>query len=411
MSSQIKTPGMELNRLLDAMGFPDHIGDLYGTALDQAIRNDLGVARNFLDAFAGFKTNQLDSMLRRNGFTEAGHCPRPRDVFQAIAHEKKHNYYEREKIQKFNLGDTKLSAFAIDGKVVNIGESMSPAAFEARLRLDSDFRKKIEDQLDARIICDYKCDGSIKLVKRQSHFSAVLPMPQKALAELPKKYVSVINPSNVRDHRTSNIEVRDHRSTTSMAVRDHRTDNSVPSRESLLLPLYKALKEMDEQRANELPANQDSGNNSDLSEILKDPSMPFEQKLALFLFAYVDRKQKEIEKKAAALEQKKKAGENGGGGGGLLGTIGSIGGAALGGYFGGAAGVGIGSDIGGRIGNAFGGGGGTSSAGKEEDSEQVAMKKLQMEVEDMNKMFTLIDNILTGMNRVVKEGPIAALRG
>jgi hypothetical protein len=411
MISEIKTPGMELNRLLDAMGFPDHIGDLYGAALDQAIHNDLGVARNFLDAFAGFNANQCDPMLGRTGFGEAAQCSRPRDVFHAIAHEKKHNFYEREKIHRFNLGNSNLSAFAIDGKVVNIGESMSPAAFEARLRLDSDFRKKIEDQLDARIVCDHKCDGSIQLAKRLPHFPSILQAPQKALAELPKKYVLLSNQNNVRDHRaTSNFQVHDNRSTTSFEVRDHRTHSTVPSRESVLLPLYTAMKEMDEQRATESPAKQ-SSDNSDLSGILNDPSMPFEQKLALFLFAYVGRKQKEIEKKAAELEQKKKAGENGGGGGGLLGTIGSIGGAALGGYIGGAAGVGIGSDIGGSIGSALGGGGGANNAGKEEDSEQIAFKKLQMEVEDMNKMFTMIDNILQGMNRVVKEGPIAALRG
>jgi hypothetical protein len=62
------------------------------------------------------------------------------------------------------------------------------------------------------------------------------------------------------------------------------------------------------------------------------------------------------------------------------------------------------------------GGGATSAAdakktGEKADSEQTEMKKLQMAVEEMNKMFTLIDNILKSMNDVVTRGPIAAIRG
>ena len=62
--SNFKSPGTELNRMMDRLGFADQIGDLYGAALDGAIGNNAGVARNLLDAYSPLSTGQLDALAR-----------------------------------------------------------------------------------------------------------------------------------------------------------------------------------------------------------------------------------------------------------------------------------------------------------------------------------------------------------
>jgi hypothetical protein len=61
---EFKSAGTELNRMMDRLGFPDEVGDVYGAALDSAIGDEAGAARNLLDAYSPFTTGQLDSLTR-----------------------------------------------------------------------------------------------------------------------------------------------------------------------------------------------------------------------------------------------------------------------------------------------------------------------------------------------------------
>jgi hypothetical protein len=63
--SNFKSAGTELNRMMDSLGFADQIGDLYGAALDAAVGNNSGVARNLLDAYSPLSTAQLDQITIR----------------------------------------------------------------------------------------------------------------------------------------------------------------------------------------------------------------------------------------------------------------------------------------------------------------------------------------------------------
>ena len=79
--SNFKSPGTELNRLMDNLGFPDKVGDLYGAALDAAVGNNSGVARNLLDAYSPLSTGQLDRLTI--SMSTAAFMPGPRIYFPA----------------------------------------------------------------------------------------------------------------------------------------------------------------------------------------------------------------------------------------------------------------------------------------------------------------------------------------
>jgi hypothetical protein len=124
---------------------------------------------------------------------------------------------------------------------------------------------------------------------------------------------------------------------------------------------------------------------SDFNSILNDPTLSFEEKMALFLFDYLDKAQKDLLSKVEQLDkaQQKSVGATGGnqtaGNDGANGT------------------------------QATEGPAGTNA--QSTDSEMVALEKLKLAHEKMNKIFSIVDNILTSNTRTVKEGPIAALKG
>jgi hypothetical protein len=87
--SEFKSAGTELNRMMDKLGFPDQVGDVYGAALDAAIGDNSGVARNLLDAYSPFTTSQLDSLTRT--MSPAAFMRKP-----------EHSYAFRNPMQGFN---------------------------------------------------------------------------------------------------------------------------------------------------------------------------------------------------------------------------------------------------------------------------------------------------------------------
>ncbi|MCI0411982.1 hypothetical protein L0222_04170 [bacterium] len=77
--SNFKSAGTELNRMMDNLGFPDRVGDLYGAALDAAVGNNSGVARNLLDAYSPLSTAQFDQLTK--SMSAAAFMPRPGTYF------------------------------------------------------------------------------------------------------------------------------------------------------------------------------------------------------------------------------------------------------------------------------------------------------------------------------------------
>jgi hypothetical protein len=133
----------------------------------------------------------------------------------------------------------------------------------------------------------------------------------------------------------------------------------------------------------------ESAGSAHLNSILNDPNLPFEEKLALFLFDFLEKAEKDLLSRMEQLDKSRQtstAGANG-----KNGTQGT-------------------TEQGGVNSNQGTEGAGNINAPNTE-SEQIGLEKLKLAHEKMTKMFSIVDNILTSNTRTSKEGPIAALKG
>jgi hypothetical protein len=156
----------------------------------------------------------------------------------------------------------------------------------------------------------------------------------------------------------------------------------------------------------ELPVDADAVNPSDLTQffgefgnrptestgseklnaILNDPTLPFEEKMALFLFDFLENAEKDLLSKMEQLDKSRQK---------------STGSANSKQSTPGQDGVNSNQATEGAVG----------ANGQNAESEQIALEKLKLAHEKMNKMFSIVDNMLTSNNRTTKDGPIAALKG
>jgi hypothetical protein len=120
--------------------------------------------------------------------------------------------------------------------------------------------------------------------------------------------------------------------------------------------------------------------------ILNDPSLPLEEKMALFLFDFMEKEGKNLLSIMEQLDKSKqkstgsaKSNQPTPGQGAVSGNQATEG----------AAGA----------------------NGQPAESEQITLEKLKLAHDKMTKMFSIVDNILTSNTRAVKEGPIAGLKG
>ena len=57
--------GTQVNRVLDALGYPDKFGDAIGALVDMKTGNIPGAVRNLVDLKSGLTTGQMDRMFGR----------------------------------------------------------------------------------------------------------------------------------------------------------------------------------------------------------------------------------------------------------------------------------------------------------------------------------------------------------
>jgi len=110
-----------------------------------------------------------------------------------------------------------------------------------------------------------------------------------------------------------------------------------------------------------------------LNSVLNDPNMSFEEKLALFLFDFLEKAEKDLLSKMEQLEKSRNTQKSN-------------------------AAVNQSADI------------PDATNGQSTDSEQAAMEKLKIAHDKMMQIFSTVDNLLTSSNKSIKEGPIASLR-
>ena len=123
--------------------------------------------------------------------------------------------------------------------------------------------------------------------------------------------------------------------------------------------------------ADNTPAKLDGSENP--NSILNNPNASFEEKLALFLFDFMEKAEKDLLSKMEQLEKSKSTQKSNAAGNQSADVPGA-------------------------------------TNGQSTDSEQVAMEKQKIAHDKMERIFSTVDNLLTSANKSIKEGPIASLR-
>ena len=415
------TPGTNLNRMMDSMGFPDKMGDIMGAALDARVGEGAGVARNIFDAMSGLSTGQLDKLMS-GGFKPPGFCQRPHHDFRQHFHANAHKHYERESIQTFDTGNIfdRKSNVMIDGQKVDVGKmpkGMKPGEFEAKLQSDPALRSKVESQIGGRIVDDGRDDGRITVAKRHHH--PCLPFQNHINQHCGNMLGRLLMP-NILQNVLGNL------------AQALGRPGGGPGGAGGAGQAGQAGGAGGAGQAGQAGgaggAGQAGGASGQASEILKNPNLSFEEKLFQFMLLFADKKQKEIEDKMTEMDKAKQSGQGAGGAGGAkggggakgaggakgggkaspLGKVGNLAGGVMQmgqGLFGGLAGGPMGAAMGNQAGggSAAGGGGdqagGAGGKGKSEQTLQAELQRLQSE---LTQMFTTVTKMQEAYDGLVK---------
>jgi len=152
--------GMQVNRMLDALGLPDQLGDMIGAQIDAAKGDWQGYARNMQDLTSGLGTDQMDKFFGR-GLPGSQFVGRP---FDQIAKSK------QLWGQTFHtpFGDVETTREKLGGKGLFGG--IRGRALEAAAMANPAFKAALEAKLGGRIILDGRADGKVTVERFKPHF-------------------------------------------------------------------------------------------------------------------------------------------------------------------------------------------------------------------------------------------------
>ena len=154
--------GMQANRMLDALGLPDQVGDLIGAQID-AQRGDIrGMMRNLVDLNSGLNTQTLDNLFGK-GLPPSNFVPRPNLApFGGLT---------ETPIGFRPVGLQRESPF---------GTGFMGRAMERAINSNPLFKSQMETALGGRILPDGRNDG--KLTVYRPPFSNLGALMQNAFA-------------------------------------------------------------------------------------------------------------------------------------------------------------------------------------------------------------------------------------
>jgi|GEM_PF-1305830 len=187
--------GTQVNRMLDALGLPDAVGDLIGAKIDAQRGDFKGMMRNLQDLNSGLSTGQMDNIFGK-GLVPGGFVPRPMSFLT--------NVIARPLLGVGNLvGGLANAALAMSplglagglagailgrgfspfGSVTReapFGRGMVGRSIERQINANPFFKAQMEQALGGRIIADGRNDG--KLTVFRSPFANVGGMLRNAFA-------------------------------------------------------------------------------------------------------------------------------------------------------------------------------------------------------------------------------------
>lgn len=400
------SPGTNLNRLMDSVGFPDKLGDMYGAALDAAIGNNRGVARNLFDAFSPLSTKQLDRMMS-GGFAPPGFCNRPHEDFAHHFAMGRHTHYERESINTFDTGGIfdRKGGVQIDGQNVDIKpplpKGISPKQFEEKLMGDPNLRSQVERQVGGRVVYDGNADGRITVAKQ--HYHPCLPFQNAINQNAQGMLGRLLNPA-MPQQILGNLA--------------GFLNNVLGGGQGGPGGAGQAGGPGGAGQAGGSQQAGGAGGKGNASDILNNPNLSFEEKLFQFMLLFAEKKQKEIEDKMKEMDAAKNANKAGGAGGGkkaggaggakgggksspigkIAGAVGGVAQGLMGGLAGGPMGAVMGNQVagGGEGGDQAGGAGGKKS----EETLQAELQRLQS---SLQQMFSTISKMEEGYSSFQKQ--------
>jgi hypothetical protein len=130
--------GMQTNRMLDALGLPDQLGDIVGAQIDAQRGDYAGMMRNLVDLNSGLNTQALDSLFGK-GLPPSQFMPRPAfNPFSGLGN------FQRE--APFGTGF--------------VGRSM-----ERAINSNPFFKSQMETALGGKIIPDGRNDGKLTVYR------------------------------------------------------------------------------------------------------------------------------------------------------------------------------------------------------------------------------------------------------
>ena len=367
--------GMQVNRMMDALGLPDSMGDMIGAQIDAARGDWAGFARNMSDLNSGMDTGSMDKLFGC-GLPGAHFLPRPHS---------KLGHGRKLWGQTFHtpLGDESISREKLGGRGFLghlVGRSM-----ERQILTNPAFKAKMERVLGGRIIPDGRADGKITVERFRPNFMGKAlqggmvanPMMSGIFGALSRMEGNVRNLAN---------------SMTKGGVTSGGASGAGASQGTSDAALLKD------------PATKKLADGMGMS-----PPLSFEDMLFLMMMKYAKKKEKEIMSKMNELAKSDKAGRSrrrgyGGGLGGILGTVGKVAGGVFGGPIGSALGGMAGNAVGGMLGGAAGGGDaggpmyGKGSGADGKGSDTTKQMQMQQLMENLKKMYEMLSNVMKSMN-------------
>jgi len=377
---------MQVNRMLDALGLPDQLGDMIGAQIDAARGDWQGYARNMMDLTSGMSSSQVDGLFGK-GLPGSQFVPRPHEMLT-----KGRELWGKQFHTPF--GTTDISREQLGGKGVfgkMVGRSM-----ERAILTNPAFKARMERILGGRIIPDGRADGKITVARFRPNFP-MIPFSNQiannpmlsgmygALSRMENNIKNLVN-SMTGGAGQANQATGADKAGGSNALTN--TTNGVD------------LKDPETQKLAQ-------GMGMDMS------ALSFEDMLFLMMMKYASKKEKEILNKMNELSQSSENKDGGDGGrrgyGGIISGIAGIAGGVLGGMVGGPIGSMIGSKLGGMAGNAIGnavdgngggGQGGQNGAFGDTSKTSDTLKQMQMQklMEDLKKMYEMLSNVMKSMN-------------
>jgi len=390
--------GMQANRMLDALGLPDSMGDMIGAQIDAARGDWAGYARNMMDLTGGMNTGTLDKLFGK-GLPGPHFAGRPHSMLgkgRKLWGQQFHTPFGTHDISRQKLGGRGLF-----GRIA--GRSM-----ERNILTNPAFKARMERILGGRIIPDGRADGKITVHRFRPNFGQV-PFSNQ-IANNPM--LSGIYGGLAR--MQGNIE---------KMMKGLLNDPMGANQSGAAGGAAKSGGSGSVGGSQQAGMPKDADMNKMAGEMGMSPPMSFEDLLFLLMLKYAKKKEKEIMEQAKKLTKagKGEGGDKAGGarrgfGGGLLGGIGKIAGTAIGGPIGGMVGGMVGNAVGGAVGGGGGGaaggaaGGGAAGGGaaggakggydpldpNQSDTTKQAM--LQKMMQDLQKVYQLLTNMMKSMH-------------